>query len=121
KSTTAAGIVDALDVSDAEITNGVNFGVNFALFDGIRIFEGTTGTLTIEDTSGNDLITVTDAGTTGNLAVTGTITTGSGNEVITLSTGKIDADAISLVSATNGLTGTSSASGLATYSDKLSL
>ncbi len=62
-----------------------------------------------------------DVGATGNTDIGGTITAGSGNEAITLSTGKIDADAISLVTATDGLTGTSSASGLATYSDTLSL
>jgi hypothetical protein len=53
--------------------------------------------------------------------ISGAIQAGSGNENITLSTGKIDADAITLVSAADGLTGTTSASGLATYSDGLSL
>jgi fibronectin-binding autotransporter adhesin len=62
-------ITDALDVSDAELANGINLGANFALFDGIRAFEGSTGTLTVEDTSGNDLATIVDNGTTGTLTV----------------------------------------------------
>lgn len=77
--------------------------------------------------SGNAFTLTNDAterlslSTAGNLQFDGTLTAGSGNEVITLSTGKIDADAITLVAATNGLTGTSSASGLAVHSDGLSL
>lgn len=58
----------------------------------------------------------------GNVRFDGTIQAGSGNEVITLSTGKIDADAIGLISATNGASSTtSSASGLETVSDTLTL
>ncbi|MCB9823024.1 hypothetical protein H6800_02010 [Candidatus Nomurabacteria bacterium] len=51
----------------------------------------------------------------------GSIIAGSGNEILTLASGKIDADALTLVSALDGRSGTSSASGLATYSDGLSL
>ncbi|MBI2552797.1 hypothetical protein HYW17_05890 [Candidatus Uhrbacteria bacterium] len=71
-------ITTGLDVSDAQLTNAFSIGGNFALFDGVRIFEGATGTLTIEDTSGNDLMTIVDAGTTGNLTVTGAITISGG-------------------------------------------
>ena len=77
-----------------------------------QILSGTTGRIDY---------TNFDVGATGNTDIGGTITAGSGNTAVTLSTGMIDADAISLVSATNGFTGTSSASGLATYSDTLSL
>lgn len=56
----------------------------------------------------------------GALTIAGTLTAGSGGEVITLSTGKIDADALTL--ATSGTTGsTSSRSGLQTSSDGLAL
>jgi hypothetical protein len=69
---TTGDITDAIDVSDANITNALNVAANFILLDGTRIFEGTTGTLTVEDTAGNDLLTIADAGTTGNLVATGT-------------------------------------------------
>jgi hypothetical protein len=70
----SGGIIDAVDVSDANILNAINVGANFILFDGIRAFGSATGTFTIEDTDGNDLLTLTDNGTTGNLSVTGTAT-----------------------------------------------
>ncbi len=57
----------------------------------------------------------------GALTIAGTLTAGSGSEVLTLASGKIDADALTLVPAADGRAGTSSASGLATYSDGLSL
>ncbi|MDQ5952250.1 MAG: hypothetical protein QG626_377, partial [Patescibacteria group bacterium] len=69
----ADGITDAIDVSAANLNNAVNIGANFFLMDGVRVFEGTTGTMTIEDTSGNDLLTVVDAGTVGTLNATGQI------------------------------------------------
>ncbi|MEP7166771.1 MAG: MerR family DNA-binding transcriptional regulator [Candidatus Woesebacteria bacterium] len=74
------GITDAIDVSAANINNAINLGANFELFDGIRMFEGATGTLTIEDTSGNDIATFVDGGTTGSLTVTNTISA-QGNSI----------------------------------------
>lgn len=78
-------------------------------------------TQTLAGTTGRIDYTNFDVGATGNTDIGGTITAGSGNTAVTLSTGMIDADAITLVSATDALTGTSSASGLAVYSDGLSL
>ncbi len=61
-----------------------------------------------------------DVDASGNVDALGTLTAGSANEVLTLSTGKIDADAITL--AASGTTGsTSSRSGLQTSSDGLTL
>ncbi len=71
-------MTDALDVSDAQITNAVNAGANFYKMDGIRFFEGTTNVLTFEDTSGNDLMTLTNNSADGDLAITGKMTI-SGN------------------------------------------
>ncbi len=67
------GVTDAIDISAANINNAINAGANFILMDGIRIFEGTTGTITIEDTAGNDLMTIADGGTVGNASITGTL------------------------------------------------
>ncbi|MBI4713839.1 hypothetical protein HY771_01490, partial [Candidatus Uhrbacteria bacterium] len=72
------GITDGIDVSDSNITNAVNAGINFYNMDGIRFFEGSTGTLTFEDTSGNDLMTLTDSSNAGNVSLTGAITTQAG-------------------------------------------
>jgi hypothetical protein len=83
------GITNALDVSAANILNGINLGANFALFDGIRIFEGTTGTLTFEDTSGNDLATLVDQGTTGDLTLTGNLAVNGGSITTTAATATI--------------------------------
>lgn len=73
----SGGVVDAIDVSAANITNAINVGNNIALFSTIQAAELTNGTLTIEDTSGNDLLTIADAGTTGNVTVTGSLTLGT--------------------------------------------
>ena len=64
-------LTTAINAADTSITNALSAGANFVLFDGIRIFEGSTGTLTWEDTSGNDLLTLTDGGTTGTLNIDG--------------------------------------------------
>ncbi|MDQ5922737.1 MAG: hypothetical protein QG644_445, partial [Patescibacteria group bacterium] len=84
--------------------------------------------ITVFTTSG-ELVLATDGisgrqfaitNSAGDVDISGAITAGSGNEVITLSTGKIDADAITLVS--SGTTGsTSSRSGLQTSANGLSL
>ncbi|HTE58519.1 MAG TPA: hypothetical protein VK694_07275 [Verrucomicrobiae bacterium] len=65
---------DAIDVSDSDFFNAINVDSNFILGNGIRQFSSSATVWTFEDTSGNDLLTVTDAGTTGNLAVTGNTT-----------------------------------------------
>lgn len=85
---------------------------------GLKINQtGTANLLTLQKSAG-DVLTVSD---TGNVDTSGTIQAGSSNVNLTLATGMIDADAITLVSALDGRTGTSSASGLAVYSDGLSL
>lgn len=73
---------NAINVSDSDLFNAIYLGANFARFDGIRAFEGATGTLTVEDTSGNDLISIIDNGTTGTLNVYGSETV-SGTGVTT--------------------------------------
>ena len=65
----AGGITTGIDLSDSDIVTAIDVDANFMLFDGIRVFEGATGTLTWEDTSGNDLMVLTDGGTTGTLAL----------------------------------------------------
>jgi hypothetical protein len=97
---------DAVTITDVLTANG---GISI----GTQALTGSTGNI--------DYTNFDVAGSNGNTDIGGTITAGSGNEVVTLSTGKIDADAITLVSATDALTGSSSASGLAVYSDGLSL
>lgn len=54
-------ITDALDVSDTDIVNGVNFGTNRALFDTLNFSETTSGTLALSNGT-NDFFTITDAG-----------------------------------------------------------
>ncbi|KKU23322.1 MAG: Outer membrane autotransporter barrel domain protein, partial [Candidatus Woesebacteria bacterium GW2011_GWC2_47_16] len=73
----AGGITTALDVSDAEIETALYSGANFVRFDALRLFEGTTGTLTLEDTSNNDMVQIIDQGTTGRLAVSDALQVGS--------------------------------------------
>lgn len=80
------------------------------------ILSGTTAGTSIFDFTNFDVLTG------GDTDIGGTITAGSGNTILTLSTGMIDADAITLITTgTDGLSGTSSATGLATYTDRLSL
>lgn len=52
-------ITDAVDVSDETITNGINLGANFALFDAAQIFSPSSGNITLETTSGTDLLAAT--------------------------------------------------------------
>lgn len=72
-STTDSGITYAVNASDAELDSALYAGANFILGDGIRQFSSSSTVWTFEDTSGNDLCTITDAGTTGNLNCSGTI------------------------------------------------
>ncbi|MBI5369934.1 hypothetical protein HZA85_01960 [Candidatus Uhrbacteria bacterium] len=68
---TGGTIVDAIDVSDTEITNALNAGQNFIVFDTTRQFGSAAGTITWEDTSGNDLMTLSDNGDTGDVVLSG--------------------------------------------------
>ncbi|MBI2474906.1 hypothetical protein HYV69_00560, partial [Candidatus Uhrbacteria bacterium] len=72
-------ITDALDAAESNITNAVNAGTNFYTMDGIRSFEGVTGTLTFEDTSGNDLMRLVDASDTGVMTLTGALIAQAGS------------------------------------------
>jgi len=67
----SAATTTAVDLSDTDISNAIDIDANFVLFDGIRVFEGTTGTLTFEDTSGNDLATLTDNSNLGDFVLSG--------------------------------------------------
>jgi len=110
------------------LTNGIsitNTGSSSAITSAINIAD-TTGTittgLTMSGTFTNYIDTPNfDVDNSGNLDFSGTITAGSGNEVVTLSTGKIDADALTLTTAADGGTGTSSGSGLIARSDGIGL
>ncbi len=76
---TTDDITDAIDVADANITNAINVGQNFVLGDGIRQFSSSSTVWTFEDTSGNDLLTITDNGSDGNVNVTGDLAITGGN------------------------------------------
>jgi len=54
-------ITDALDVSDTDIVNGVNFGTNRALFDTLNFSETTSGTLALSNGT-DDFFSLTDVG-----------------------------------------------------------
>lgn len=80
------------------------------------------GTQTLTGTTGNIDYTNFDVnGSNGNTDIGGTITAGSGNEILTLASGKIDADALTLFAGADGVGITSSASGLERQSDGLTL
>ncbi len=125
----SAGNLQALRINNITAGAGTETAISIQSgWDNDIVFDDTTVALTltgsdaqIDFTDGtNTLFTIDDTGTVGNIDLTGTITAGSGNEILTLSTGKIDADAITLIS--SGTTGeTSSRSGLETTSDGLSL
>jgi hypothetical protein len=68
---TDGSIVDAIDASDTEITNALNAAQNFIVFDTTRQFGSAAGTITWEDTSGNDLMTLTDNTNVGDLVLSG--------------------------------------------------
>jgi hypothetical protein len=119
-----------LDASTQIITNIGNSGTDFIASTGALNLAGiltanggislTTQSLT--GTTGNIDYTNFDViGSSGNTDIGGTITAGSGNEILTLSTGKIDADALTLFAGADGVGITSSASGLERQSDGLTL
>jgi len=73
-SSTAGGTVDGVDASQSNIVNAFNAGDNFVLLDGTRFFSSSSSVITFEDTSGNDLMTLTDNANEGDLVATGDIT-----------------------------------------------
>ncbi|MEK7585901.1 MAG: hypothetical protein AAB477_01545, partial [Patescibacteria group bacterium] len=130
----SADTVSALNVDVTSVATGADgdilYGINVANLTsadadvaetGIRVgtswdtvLGGTTAGTSIFDFTNFDVLTG------GGTDIGGTITAGSGNEIITLSTGKIDADAITLAPLTGTAT-TNSSSGLEVVSDGLSL
>lgn len=97
----------AIDIDATGVGGDIDIDAN----DAITIDAG--GTISVNGTN-------FDVDTSGNLDVSGTLTAGSGNEAVTLSTGKIDSDAITLA-ATGGTATTSSGSGLEVVSNGLTL
>ncbi|MBP9714923.1 MAG: hypothetical protein KBD52_00305 [Candidatus Pacebacteria bacterium] len=98
------------------INDGLSVGINGETTENINIAD-------FAFAGGNDLYVDDKLGVNGNVSIDGIITVGSGSEVLTLSTGKIDADAVSLY--TPSLDAASSTvqspSGLEVVSDELTL
>ncbi len=124
----ANGNLTCASIADADVPN--NITIDLATLASTVTFADaagdTTTFLALGTSATGSLAPATDAGlsynaSTNALTVGGTLTAGSGAEVLTLATGKIDADAITLVSALDGRTGSSSASGLSVHSDGLAL
>lgn len=119
-----------------DITNGVNAtivqtsgtinaarGINIATPINYGTITNNYG-LYINDQSGvgaSDSYNIYSAGASSQNYFAGSIIAGSANTVLTLSTGKIDGDALTLIAAADGGTGTSSGSGLAIRSDGVGL
>jgi hypothetical protein len=84
----AAGTLRALEVSDLDTPSGgtevglyigENWDATMVLADtSANIMIADTGVFTFEDTSGNDFMTLTDAGTTGDLVLTGDLAVNGG-------------------------------------------
>src|SRR3989344_6109533 len=95
--TTGGGssFTNAIDLSDSDIVNALTLGQNYILYDGIREYSPSTGTLVIEDISGNDLLSLVDGGaiSIGSTAVGTTqvvvATDGTGDSEVVLPTGSI--------------------------------
>ena len=73
QSSGGATITNAYHGADSSVTNALNAGGNFVLYTDTRVFGSDSGVITWEDTATNDLMTLTDAGATGNLVVTGSV------------------------------------------------
>lgn len=119
-----------LDSGTNIITNIGNTGTDFIASTGALTLAGiltANGGISIAanaltGTTGNIDYTNFDViGSSGNTDIGGTITAGSANTVLTLSTGLIDADALTLITAADGGTGTSAGSGLIARSDGIGL
>ena len=102
---TVASATGAFAVSGAFTANG---GISIAA----NALTGTTGIIDY---------TNFDVDASGNADIGGTITSGSSNIAVTLATGFVDADALTLTAAVDGGTGTSSGSGLMARSDGIGL
>src|SRR3989344_2398578 len=102
---TVASATGGFTVSGALAANG---GISIAA----NALTGTTGIIDY---------TNFDVDASGNTDIGGTITAGSSNTAVTLATGLIDADALTLITAADGGTGTSSGSGLIARSDGIGL
>lgn len=124
---TAAGTID---LNTNIFTNIGNTGTDFVATTGALNLAGiltanggiSIGTQTFTGSTGNIDYTNFDViGSSGNTDIGGTITAGSSNTVLTLTTGMIDSDALTLTVAADGGTGTSSGSGLIVRSDGIGL
>jgi|GEM_PF-2303833 len=69
----AGTIVDALDVSDAEIGYGINLGENGILTASYQMFDTGSGTFLWQDLSSNNLLTLVDGGSTATLNLAGSL------------------------------------------------
>lgn len=112
----SGGMTDGIEITNSagNLTNGIVIADTAG---------GTIGTGLVFSGTFTSLIDAPnfDVTDTGNTDIGGTLTAGSGNEALTLSTGKIDADALTLTAAADGGTGTSSGSGLIARSDGIGL
>ena len=121
---TAALVVNNSTQASSIFVAQDNGGAVFTIADGGNVT--TTGTLAVNGdsiTADGTTLTINAGGTVNvqdNLDVDGTIQAGSSNVTLTLTTGYVDADSITLASV-NANTGTSSTSGLMTSSDGLTL
>jgi hypothetical protein len=124
---TAGGTID---MATNILTNIGNTGTDFVATTGALNLAGvltanggiSIGTQNLTGSTGNiDYTNFDVTGSNGNTDIGGTITAGSGNTVITLGTGMIDADAITLFAGGDGVGITTSATGLETESDGLTL
>ncbi|MEX1997846.1 MAG: hypothetical protein WEA04_04205, partial [Candidatus Andersenbacteria bacterium] len=104
----AGTLVNVIDIGGVTGLSFVDTGLttDISLQNGETIDNNTDGTILLTATT-------TD--------ISGVLQAGSGNENLTLSTGKIDADALTLTAAVDGGTGTSSGSGLIARSDGIGL
>ncbi len=118
---------DAIDVSSSGLFNAINIGTNNLVAQDIRLLSTAASTWTFEDTSGNDLCTLTDDGdsTPGNFACTGNITGSStgtvgywtrtgttlspatANDIVTISTNAATGTALALTSSAMTTSGSS--------------
>ncbi len=76
----------AISVSDADFSTALDVGQNFILFDAMREFGSASGTITWEDTAGNDLMRLVDNSNAGDLTLTGDLALSGGDLTSTSST-----------------------------------
>ncbi|HLE49108.1 MAG TPA: MerR family DNA-binding transcriptional regulator, partial [Patescibacteria group bacterium] len=73
-----AALTTGIDLTNANLVNGLALNDNFVLFNNIRVFEGTTGLLTFENTAGNDLFNLTVESNYGNATASGSLASNTG-------------------------------------------